>query len=273
MRHNPGRGIMPEFVAPGREVSLDRVERVWPRQSDRVSARRVMRAVAAVDDADRDRVEEGLHPGRKCANRLGVRRLGIVMRWQPLDLRGVEHVVPLHEADRLLGRLTGLAIGVGLARRTVEHAERAALALAHMGAEFERLTEGHPVGAGVTAALGDRPEEEGIDPRIGDTVVAQRPRAGRGPGFEPRGRAGRDLFEDQVGDDLRDVGFGMTGHWAGPSWAGSSERSEAALDQVRRSVRPCGMRQATRSAKAMRMPARIAASSPSRIACARTAAS
>ena len=39
-----------------------------------------------------------------------------------------------------------------------------------------------------------------------------------------------------------------------------------ALDQERRSVRPCGMRQATRSAKAMRMPARIAASSPSRMA-------
>ena len=123
-----------------------------------------MRAVAAVDDTDRDRVEEGLHPGRKCANRLGVRRLGVVVRRQPLDLRGVEDVVPLHEPDRLLWCLSSLAIGVGLARRGVEHAERAALALADMGAEFERLPESHPVGAGVAPAFGDRPKEEGIDP-------------------------------------------------------------------------------------------------------------
>jgi hypothetical protein len=183
-----------------------------------------MRAVAAVDDTDRDRVKEGLHPGGEFADRLGVRRFRVVVRRQALDLRSVEHVVPLHEPDRLLCCLSSLAIGVGLARRTVEHAERAALALADMSAEFERLAEGHPVGAGIPPAFGDRPEEEGIDPRIGDPVVAERPRAGRGPGLEPRSRAGGDLFEDQVGNDLRDVGFGMTSHWAGPSWAGSRVR-------------------------------------------------
>ncbi len=164
MRHNPGYGIMAEFVAPGREVSLDRMECVWRRQGHRVGARRVMRAVAAVDDADRDRVEEGLHSCREFADRLGVRRLGVVVRGQPLDLRSVEDVVPLHEPDRLLGRFTGLAISVGLARRAVEYAERAALALADMGTELERLAEGHPVGAGVGPALGDRPQEEGVDP-------------------------------------------------------------------------------------------------------------
>ena len=217
MRHNPGYGIMSELMTPGREVGLDRMKCLRRRQGHRVSARRVMSAVPAVNHADRDRIEECLHSGRKCANRLGVGRLGIVMRRQALDLRGVEDVVPLHEPDRLLGRFTGLAIGVSLARRGVEHAERAALALADMAAEFECLAEGHPVGAGVAPALGDRPEEEGIDPRIGDTVVAQRPRAGRGPGFEPRGRAGGDFLEDQVGDDLCDVGFWVTDHWAGPS--------------------------------------------------------
>ena len=212
MRHNPGYGIMPEFVAPGREVSLDRMERLRRRQGHRVGARRVMRAVTAVDHADRDRVEEGPHAGRELANRLWVRRLGIVVRRQAFDLRGVEDVVPLHEADRLLHRLAGLAIGVGLARRGVEHAERAALALPDMSAEFQRLPEGHPVGAGIATTLGDRPEEEGVDPRIGNPVMAQRPGAGRGPGLEPRRSAGGDLLEDQVGDDLRDVGFGMTGH-------------------------------------------------------------
>lgn len=93
-----------------------------------------MRAVTAVDDADWDRIEEGLHSGREFADRLGIGRFGVVVRGQPLDLRSVEHVVPLHEADGLLRRFTGLAIGVGLARRGVEHAERASLALADMGA-------------------------------------------------------------------------------------------------------------------------------------------
>jgi hypothetical protein len=91
---------------------------------------------------------------------------------QPVDLRGVEDVVPLHEPDGPLGGLTGQAIGVGLARRGVEHAERAAFALADIAAEFERLAEGHPVWAGVPAALGNGPKVEGIDPGIADPVMA-----------------------------------------------------------------------------------------------------
>ena len=133
------------------------MKRLRMRQRDRIGPRRIMRAVAAVGDTDRDRLKEIAHSDRQLADRGRVGRLGVVMPRKPVDLRRVEHVVPLHEPDRFLGGLTSQAIGVGLARRAVEHAERAALALADMGAEFERLAEGHPVGAGVAPALSHRP--------------------------------------------------------------------------------------------------------------------
>ena len=78
-----------------------------------------MRTVAAVDHLDRDGVEERAHTGGEFADRLGIGRLGIIVGGQAIDLRGVEDVVPLHEADRLFGGFTGEPIGVGLARRVV----------------------------------------------------------------------------------------------------------------------------------------------------------
>jgi hypothetical protein len=132
VRHNPGYGIMPKFMASRGEVSLDRVESLRVRQGHRVGAWRIMRAVAAMDDADRDRVEEIPDTSGQFSDRRRTGRLGIVVPRQPVDLRGVENVIPLHEPDCLLGGLTGLAVGLGLARRGIEHAERAALALADM---------------------------------------------------------------------------------------------------------------------------------------------
>ena len=87
MRHNPGYGIMAELMASGREIRLNRVEHGRVRQGDSVGARRIVRAVAAVDDADRDRLKEIAHPGRQFADRGRVGRLGVVVPRQPVDLR------------------------------------------------------------------------------------------------------------------------------------------------------------------------------------------
>ena len=225
MRHNPGYGIMGQLMAPRREIRLDRMERMGIRQRDRVGAWGVMRTAAAVDHLDGDGVEKRADIGGEFADRPRIGRLGIIVGGQAIDLRSVEDVVPLHEADRLFGGFPGELVSVGLARRVVVDAERAAFAFADLTAKLAGLPVRHPERAGVARGIGDGPQEEAVDPGIGDALMSQRPGAGRRPGFEPGGCALLDLLEDQVGNGLGDVGARY--HWPGAAH-GKSPRAAGA---------------------------------------------
>jgi len=90
MRHNPGYGIMAEFVRFGGDISVLGAEGAAFWKLDIVSARREECTVTAMADISRYRSKEGLD-GR-CLHR-GLRRCfgdrtGIEMRRQAFDLRG-----------------------------------------------------------------------------------------------------------------------------------------------------------------------------------------
>jgi hypothetical protein len=88
-----------------------------------------------------------------------------------------------------------------------------------MGAELERLLEGHPDGGGVTAFGGFGPEHDDVDAAMGLAGRAQVARDAAGgvfavPGFGPGTGAGFKGGDDFVGDARVDVGaqFGFDGH-------------------------------------------------------------
>jgi len=147
MRHNPGRGIMAEFVRFRSHESVFGVEDIGVRKLNIISARRVERAVSAEAYVSRDGCEEaldgsGLLRGRRRRFR---HRAWIEMRRQAIDLRGVEHAVGAHEAECFRRLLTGRLVDRGLLRAVEVDARLGGLALADLSAKLDGLAPRHPV--------------------------------------------------------------------------------------------------------------------------------
>ena len=222
MRHNPGYGIMSEFVGFGGDISVFGAERAPLGKLDVVSARREECTVAAMTDVRRDRRKEGLdgrclHGGRRRCFR---ERTGIEMRRQAFDLRGVEDAVGPHEPDGFRRLLASRLINVGLARAVEIDARLGRLTFAHLPAQFLSLTIGHPVARSISEAVGDRPKIEAIDPGVGQSASTQRraTRPGLFPGPPPGQCAGLDPCNDEIGNFLRDIALWSAAHRRFPSW-------------------------------------------------------
>ena len=192
------RGAMPVHR---REIGLRR------RHLDEVTDDRIERAVAADSDVGATGPDQRLGLGQN--KTLGNRRCdGCDRVGQSFALIGVEHGELLEERDgaRLVAVAVGaLALGLGDEAVGIDH-RGAALALADVAAERERLAEGEPGLAGI-AALDDRaPEDQHVDPRIapaGGGVLRHSdgcPGARGAPRLDPRQAPGLQLGDDLVGD-------------------------------------------------------------------------
>jgi hypothetical protein len=135
MRHNPDRGIMPQFVQ-GRAMPVDGFEiGLRRRDHDEIGPRRVEGAVAADTEVDAGCADERLDSGLDQSGRRRRRSNGNVIG-EVFALGGVEHREPLQERDRL-GFLAGFTCAaffiVGHEAVSVDDG-RAVLALADIAA-------------------------------------------------------------------------------------------------------------------------------------------
>ena len=106
-----------------------------------------------------------------------------------------------------LGLLAGFGVGLG-ARELVGIDNGASLlALAHMGVQVTRLLKRHPNRRAVAVGHSRRPQQQDIDPAIGNAAGPQRahdPPLGmrRAPWLHPRPHALLKLVDDVMGDAL-----------------------------------------------------------------------
>ena len=145
------------------------------------------------------RLDERCVSGRRCRRQLGR---------QAVALLDVEDGEALEEVDRagVLARLLhALAFLAGDEAVSVDDG-RAALALAHIAAERERLAEGEPALAGVAALDDSTPEDQDVDPGVAPTgcgVLRQgewRVHTRGSPGLHPGQAPGLEFGDDPVGD-------------------------------------------------------------------------
>jgi hypothetical protein len=143
MRHNPAYGIMAELMQ-GRAMPVDRLEiRLRRRHLNGVVRRHVEGAIAADAEVDTRRLDQRLDARLDQAGLRRRRRDGKAVG-QILALRDVEHGEALQERNRLRflgGLLRALLFVVGDEAVGVDDGG-AALALADMAAEGQRLAEG-----------------------------------------------------------------------------------------------------------------------------------
>ena len=132
------------------------------------------------------------------------------IRGQALALRHVENSEALEERDRLrfVAGLCGPAALVVRSEPVSIHDGRAALALADMAAEAERLAEGQPTLARKAELDDGAPKNEHINPGVaslGCGILGHGERRFRRrcpPGLDPWRTAGLQLGDDLVGDFL-----------------------------------------------------------------------
>ena len=139
------------------------------------------------------------------------------MRRQAFDLLDIEHGIGFEERDGFLCILSRLLIRAAAGHGAGIHNRAAALALADMGVQFQRLPEGHPDRSAV--AFGDRlaPQHQHIDPLIGQTVRPQGPcdaprRVLGVPWLHPWPDPLLQTRHNLIGDVFVKIGF----HWPSP---------------------------------------------------------
>ncbi len=226
-----------EFVQR-RAVPVDRLEiGLRRRHLDVVLRRHIEGAFAADAEIDARRLDQRLdQAGLRCG-----RRDGKVV-WQILALRDIEHGEALQERNGLrflAGLLRALVLVVWNEAVGVDDGG-AALALADMAAERQRLAEREPALDGETVLDDGAPKDQHIDSRIltaGSRVCRHRQRRlrrRRAPRLHPGDAARFELGDDLVGDvvvEARPVGAGasvavMSGHRGSPRRApGQQPRS------------------------------------------------
>ena len=230
-------------------MPVDRLEiGVGRRDLNIVERRDVEGPIAAYAEIDAGCADQRLDLRLYQAGRRGRRGNRDVIR-QAVALHSVEYGEPLQERDRLcvLAGLPGAALLV-LRHETVGIGDgRAALALADMAAERQRLAEGDPALAGKAVLDHGAPEDQDIDagiPPASRGVARHRQGClggGRTPGLDPGKPARLQLGDDLGGDvvvEARPVRSGaraasMSGHCGSPRRA--PEASLPALNPSRQS--------------------------------------
>ena len=198
---------MAEFMQRG-PVPVDRLEvGLRRRHADEVAERVVVGALPADAEVGAGGTDQRLDPRldeRGIRRRRRRRQLGR----QAVALLDIEHGEALEEVDRagVLARLLrALALLAGDEAVGVDD-RRAALALAHIAAERERLAEGEPALAGVAALDDGTPEDQHVDAGIapaGRGVLRQgqrRGHAGCSPRLHPWQATGLEFSDDPVGN-------------------------------------------------------------------------
>jgi hypothetical protein len=186
MRHNPDRGIMAKLMETGAVVVDLMEESRLRRHPDVVLGRHVKRLAAADPEIRAGRRNDCLGLRYDLALRCDRRGPEHVL-WQALALRGIEDGEALEERnDVRVPTLACDALQLGARREAVGVADRrAALALADMTAQGQRLPEGQPL-LGRKSLLNDRaPEDQHIDAGVGPAGGGVLRQAQRGLGGTP----------------------------------------------------------------------------------------
>ena len=158
MRHNPGYGIMRQFMGERCIIVIVAGEQRDRRHSDAIGHGLVIGLRALVPQLGRNLREEGvefvaLSGGRHWLDR----RRGEETHGQVIDLVGVEHRKAFEDAACLVFLFASGGIFDLFGITLVEDRDRRLLALADLPAQFLGLAIGHPVGRGETAHVGDQP--------------------------------------------------------------------------------------------------------------------
>jgi hypothetical protein len=204
---------MNAFMRARRPIMVERLEMAGTRHLDMIARRTVISAVTAVPDGDWNGVEKGLDT-QSLFDRIvqAIGGFGMIMRRQPVNLVGIVDRIAFEEAEPPVALLTGKPLPACPLGRRIIDADRMALTAPNLCAQFGRLPCGHPIGAGKPPRIGNRPEVEGVDPGIGQTIVARGPHPRRRPGSHPWRGSGLQLFEDKRGDGSRRVDFAKRWH-------------------------------------------------------------
>lgn len=144
-----------------------------PRQLDMVGDGRIIGLVPAVPDDSTRVIEEAirmLNTLERFRDRFGAT---VILICKAIDLIAIENCICLQEWDIALD-LSAARIGFGFGEAAGIDDGRAALALAHVSAEFVCLAQRHPCGRPVTTGDALRPEKENIEAGVRLSVVTKR---------------------------------------------------------------------------------------------------
>lgn len=163
MRHNPGYGIMREFVCERGVIVIEPGEEADWRHRHAIRSRFVVGFAALMAQINGDGSEEGVELGLapfgldKLQCRGWMKALG-----KPFDLIGIEDRIGFQHPAGFVGpfaRIGGFHLfGVAL----VEDRDGRLLTLADLGSERFCLVIGQPERRGVAAHVGDHPQPEHV---------------------------------------------------------------------------------------------------------------
>lgn len=215
MRHNPGYGIMPQFMKTG-AVIVDLLEECGLRRRlNVIAARHVIGPISANAKIRPCCGDQRLRLGDDLA--LGQDRgVSKKMFWQAVTLRDVEDGKALekrHSSGRIAVVLRALTFAFWNETVSITNG-RAALTFSNVAAQVQGLAKGQPVLAG-EARLKDRaPQDQNINPGIapsGGGVPGQaKPRFGPAPRLHPRHAALFKFGDNPVRDLAVEIGFFQT---------------------------------------------------------------
>ncbi len=202
MRHNPGYGIMRQFVGERGVIVIETVEQAGRRHRDAISSRLVVCLATLMAQIDGDGGEEGVELGLAPFRLDQFQRCGrMEALGQTFHLIGVEDRIGFQHPARFVALFAGVGrfnlLGVAL----VEDRDGRLLALTDLRSERFGLIVGHPERRRVATHVGDHPQPEYVHTPVRNSAGPQGPGdRDTAPWLDPRLRACFQTGDDFLGD-------------------------------------------------------------------------